>query len=384
MSTQPTATDSISPVDALQHLTAVLNASQAKPVDTRDALLLSLSVVELAQRSFGAGTVSVELQRAVRSAVQSMAILPLHAIKFPVMNTLLSQTYANILVERGIIDDSDKSRVLLESLFTFLVLAQTVPAYATESTLRKIVSEATPAVVKKPAAYPEINYRANLTRIFTPGAVTAVDLEPLQVVVYMGELLGGGFGPELWGLAHFKDEMAHVLLETGEYIVVPAISLTLASTKDYATSELPPYLLACAKLYMPVLLAHIYEHNVPPELQQDLDRLDKHFGFFTQEPELDFSPAAMLAGCETVIDNARWKVDDSKAAGAVKTFSIGKSCLQIVVTAQQAAIRPYITSALIQSDTGAILMRLDTPREFSARGVYLFPLAAKSAGLIVI
>jgi hypothetical protein len=68
----------------------------------------------------------------------------------------------------------------------------------------------------------------------------------------------------------------------------------------------------------------------------------------------------------------------------IKTVQIGQSTLQVVVVAQQATIRPYIAATLVQADTNDILLRLDTPREFSSKGVYLFPVADKSTGLVVI
>jgi hypothetical protein len=381
-STKQQSEISANPTDALNNLLDVYTKAQPTPPNMRDMLMLALSTVNVAQRAF-TGKTTLALQQAVAETLATLPALALSQIQFPIMSTLLSQTYTNILAELGITDEDNKCRALLEALLAFLMLAQTNPEYATENTLRRIV-EGTKPPVKKAVQYPELNYRANILKIFNPGAVTAVDLEPLQIVVYKGELLGGGFGPELWGLAYLKDEEAHVLLETGEYVKVPEASLSLAITKDYATSELPPYLLACAKLFVPIMFSHMYEHDLTPELQHMLEKLDKNFGSFVLAPALEAVPVSAIATCENVIDSARWRVDDSKSGGAVKTFSVAKTCTQIVVTAQQAAVRPYITATLLQADTGMILMRLDTPREFSARGVYLFPLAEKSAGLIVI
>jgi len=377
-----TVTLNESPTDALNNLLDVFTKAQTTPPSMRDMLMLALSTVQVAQRTF-AGKTTKELQQAVANAVASMPATHLNAIQFPVMSTVLSQTYSNILAELGILNEDDKCRALLEALLAFLMLTQTNPEYATEHTLRRIVAGSKPPVTKA-VPYPELNYRANILKIFTPGVVTAIDLEPLQIIVYKGELLGGGFGPELWGLAYIKDAEAHVLLETGEYIMVPEASLSLAVTKDYATNELPPYLMACAKLFIPIMFSTIYAHDLTPDLQQALERLDKNFGSFTVAPTLEAVPISAVSVCENIIDNARWRVEDLKSGGAVKTFSVAKSRTQIAVTAQQAAVRPCITAALLQADTGAILMRLDTPREFSARGIYLFPLAEKSAGLIVI
>jgi hypothetical protein len=381
-STKQQSEISVSPTDALNNLLDVYTKAQSTPPNMRDMLMLALSTVNVAQRAF-TGKTTLELQQAVAETLASLPALALSQIQFPIMSTLLSQTYTNVLAELGITDEDSKCRALLEALLAFLMLAQTNPEYATESTLRRIV-EGTKPPVKKTVAYPELNYRANILKIFTPGAVTAVDLEPLQIVVYKGELLGGGFGPELWGLAYVKDEEAHVLLETGEYIKVPEVSLSLAITKDYSTSELPPYLLACAKLFVPIMFSAMYAHDLTPEIQQALEKLDKNFGSFTLAPALEAVPVSDIAACENVIDRARWGADDKKTAGAMKAFSVAKSCFQVVVNAQQAAVRPFINASLVIAATGTVVMRLDTPREFSAHGIYLFPLAEKSTALIVV
>jgi len=381
-STKQANTLNANPIDALNELLAAYTAAQPTPPNTRDMFMLALSAVHMGQRVLS-GKSTPDLQQAVVNVIDSLAASALKQIQFLLMPTLLSQTYAGILTERGFTADNDRCRALLEALMAFLIVAQTSPQYATETVLRRIVENAQPTVAAT-VPYPELNYRANILKLFTPGAITAIDLEPLQIVVYKGELLGGGFGPELWGLAYTKDKEAHLLLETGEYIKVPETSLCLAVTKDYSTSELPPYLLACAKLFIPIMLGYIWGHNMPPDLQQAVERLDKHLGSFSLPPMASFVPAEEMAGCENVIDKARWGADDSKTGGVVKTISVDKACLQIVITAQQAAVRPYITATLLQPDTGAILMRLDTPREFTVCGVYLFPAGEKSVALIVL
>lgn len=374
--------EAANPVDALALLLAT-NA-KARTASQRDLLLLALSAVQLAQRT---KLQDDKLLQAAVSTVQSLAKLKLDQLSFPVLDTLLSNKYAAIL-EAHSIPEASKHKILLESLFTFLTIVEPQPASATEATLQNIVTmTAEQQPVTKPVPYPAVNYRTVLRQIFNPGKVAAVDLEPLSIIVYRGELLGGGFGPELWGLAYTKDSTAHVLLETGEYISIPANSLTLASTKDYGTHELPPYLLACAKLFIPLMLGNLYGYNMPPELQQATERLDKHFGSFTpplQSLHFTVVPAEELASCENVIDSARWRTEDKQKGGAIKTLSIPNSRLQIIVSAQQAAIRPYVVATLAQSDTNEILLRLDTPREFTTKGIYLFPAGDKTTGLVVI
>jgi hypothetical protein len=68
----------------------------------------------------------------------------------------------------------------------------------------------------------------------------------------------------------------------------------------------------------------------------------------------------------------------------MKLIDVPNADLRVVVTAQQSSIRPYITATLVKPSDGKILMRLDTPREFTARGVYLFPLNGQSTVLLVV
>lgn len=369
------------PIEALSAvLMACAGASGAKK-DARDDFLISANLVQTAQKVFtNAGPDKQGIVAAAHSALEQLSLLPWSSVHFPLAQTLLSQTYSDIFT-RNHVRDSDKYRILSESLYTFLVLAQDNPELAREDILRSIVEEG--ALSAQVAKAPELNYRANVLKIFSPNKVASIDLEPLQVIIYRGELIGGGFGPERWGLAHVVGDTAHVLLETGEYLRLPSVSLCLAVTHDYDTSELPPYLLACAKLFLPNFLRSL------SSAAQDLataDRLDKTFGNFSSDALIQIinAPAAEIAPCEMLLDAARTGAHDISSPGVMRTFDVSGTSLQIIVTAQQAAVRPYVSATLVDSSSGTIYMRLDVPREFSASGIYFFPLENKSAALIVI
>lgn len=362
-------------------LASLLKAySKTHTPDQRELLMLALAIIQVVQR---ANASDPTLLAAVGQVIRALGTLPLSRMDFPIMSTILSRKYSDILDAKEIPQDQ-RARILLESVLTFVNIIQASPAHANEATLCNTLELVVDQQPQKAVQYPQINYRTALRKIFNPGNASAVDLAPLDIIVYRGELLGGGFGPELWGLAHTKNNVAHVLLETGEYVEVPAHSLTLATAHDYDASELPPYLLACASLFLPLMFSRIYNYSVPAELQIQLTKLLKHLGNFTTDVIVETLPAGEIAACENVIDSARWRMDDKQKDGAIKTVSLGKACLQVIVTAQQAAIRPYITAVLAQADTHDVLLRLDTPREFSAQGIYLFPAADRSAALIVV
>jgi hypothetical protein len=347
--------------------------------DNRDVFMIIAAIVSAAQRVFAGKQSRDELCQQLAQVFQILGQLKWTHVNFPVPATLLSQTYANLFTEHNVRDD-DKHRVLLESLLAFIALLEENPEYAQEAVLRGIVSDSIQTQTAA-APPPELNYRANTLKIFTPNSAPAIDLSPVEIIVYRGELLGGGFGPELWGLAYIaEDERAHVLLETGEYVCVPSMSLTLAVTKDYDTNELPPYLLACAKLFMPFLLSQFAPSDTQKEM---IDKLDKMLGNFDTVPHLCVLPLAELDACEALIDKARWGRQDT-ADGAMKLIDVPNEDLRVVVTAQSSMVRPYITSTLVRPSDGKILMRLDTPREFTARGVYLFPLNGQSTVVLVV
>lgn len=354
-------------------------SSPKEKVSARDKFLLAAAAVNFAQRLFsGPAGGSLEFRKAIAADIAAtmikLAELPWNRVNFPVANALMSQTYADIFASHSV-KDSDRPQVLLESLFTFLNVLEMDPELGSETVLRQILES--DATTRTTAATPiELNYRANVLKIFSPANVSAIDLEPLQIVVYRGELLGGGFGPELWGLAYnHTDEMAYVLLETGEFLKLPATNLQLATTKDYSSSEVPPYLLACAKLFFPRFLPKL---DVAAET---VTKLDKNLGSFTEPVQVNCATSSTLENCEAVLDRARWTSDHADSPGAVKTFDVNDA-RQIVVNAQQAAIRPYISSVLVNAGTGMVLMRLDTPREFSAYGIYLYPVGAATTALI--
>lgn len=349
-------------------------SAQKNPVSARDKFLIAVAAVQLAQRVFcGNAGREAKFHKAVSAAISKLADLRWNLIDFPIASVLLSQTYADIFAQHSV-KDADRPQLLLESLFTFLNVIETNPELGNENVLRQIIEG--DALTRTQAATPiELNYRSNVLRIFAPSSVPSIDLEPLQIVIYRGELIGGGFGPELWGLAYsHTDGMAYTLLETGEFIRLPDATLCLAAAKDYSSSEVPPYLLACAKLFFPHLL---------PQLGIDakvITKLSNNLGSFTQDVAVRDVAPVELENCETVLDKARWTGDHSDSSGAIKTFDIRN--LQIVINAQQAAIRPYITSMLVNAATGLVLMRLDTPREFSAYGVYLYPAGPASSAIV--
>lgn len=367
------------PIDALNFVLATYAKSSPHKHDPRDEFLLAINLIQSAQKLFThTSSVREDLTTAAGQALRALSELPWNSIHFPLAQTLLSQTYSDIFT-RHQVRDTDKQRILLESLYTFLILAKDNPELVREDILRAIVDEG--ALGAQVAKAPELNYRANVLKIFSPNKVAAIDLEPLQVIIYRGELIGGGFGPERWGLAYTAGEVSHVILETGEYVVVPGLSLCLAATQDYDTSELPPYLLACAKLFMPSMLVKAVGG---PQAVEIANKLDKVFGTFLSDVPVVEVPAAELKNCSAVLDNARNCVNDTGEQGAMRSLNVPNTDLQIIVTAQQAAIRPYITASLVNAGSGTIYMRLDVPREFSATGIYLFPFNGKSAGLIVV
>ena len=335
----------------------------------RDAFLLALGIAQLSQKAatFRAPPAPTFFS-ALSSALSELSGLKWSHVNFSVAGALTSQTYSDLFTIHSV-KDTDRHTILLQSLCAFLNVLALGPEYATEAVLRGIVQDEILNFTN--AATPiELNYRANILKLFAPVNVEAIDIEPLKIVIYQGELSGGGFGPELWGLAlpSDKEHLNHLLLETGEYVQVPETTLMLAAAKDYSTSEIPPYLLACARIFFPPFI----EERMP-ELVHELPKLMRNLGSFVGEPDVTYIHPDALADCGCRLDTHAITRDHADT-GVTKFLQNSSGDLRAIIDAH-ASKRPYITSALLDS-ADKVHMRLDTPREFSAYGVYLFPSAS--------
>jgi hypothetical protein len=285
-------------------------------------------------------------------------------------------------------------RLQMNAVKIFLNVLQLEPEAATPELVGALLEEEVANFCKPqpteeatlPTAKFEINQPSTVLRAFKPKPFVYKDEDPrLMLVQYKSEMPGGGLGPSLWGMCYTDDEagVSHVLLETGEYVTTPAHSLLLAGVTTPA--DVPPYLLACAYLFMPLLLTKC---NKLVDTAEAFQQLQARFGefmtplyFHQADPQTVFS----LTG---VIESAKWQFGGTAPVGATAKFlvpELASSGTYVMVVAESAGIRPYVYANLVQKVAGKdkILMRIDRPREFSALGVYLFPMRDHSVALVI-
>lgn len=357
---------------ALAAALATANALSSTPIDkVKFSLLRAVKSEDLSQHFdcwFEAGQ---------QDLPENRAIVRLSAIKL----------FMNVLeIEPDAASVDLLSELLKEEAENFFKPQSVVP-------VAPVVPVVPPPPVAKAVVTPhvprfEINQPNTVLRTFKPAPFVFDERKPqLHIVDYKGELPGGGLGPSMWGVCYTDEESgsSHVLLETGEYIVVPSHSLTLCQAGSYA--DVPPYLLACAHLFMPLLLCRLDKMSDTPA---SVTSMQARFGEFTKPLYFHQAMAQNVFSLTGVIESAKWQFSGTAPVGASAKFPVPELAsigAYVMVVAESAAVRPYVYANLITKDDAwekeKIVMRLDRPREFSALGVYLFPLADSAVALVV-
>lgn len=316
--------------------------------------------------------------------------LPIEAANFSLLRTVKEKLLEKELAAMSNDSPAMRAHARLSALNIFMSLLEIEPTAATQEVLKSLVlEEAENFNVPQPVVTSrrvELNQPATVLRVFKPAAYTHSEEEPrLLLVQYKGELPGGGMGPNMWGLSYNDDALgiSHVVLETGEYLPIPSHALTLAGVTTRA--DVPPYLLACAQLFMPLLLSKFGKIS---DTRSAVEKFQARFGVFTSPVYFHQTEARSVASLTDVIEAAKWQFSGTAPVGAAAEFPVSEladSRTRITVVAESAAIRPYIYANLTTTTAGRenVVMRLDRPREFSALGVYLFPLSEAAVALIV-
>lgn len=287
-------------------------------------------------------------------------------------------------------------RLQMNAVKVFLNVLQLEPESATSELIGALLEEEVanfckPQPTEKVAPQVtkfEINQPSTVLRAFKPKPFVYKDEDPrLTLVQYKGEMPGGGLGPSLWGMCYTDEAagVAHVLLETGEYVTTPAHSLLLAAVTTPA--DVPPYLLACAHLFMPLLLAKC---NKLVDTAEAFQALQARFGEFITPLYFHQADPQNVFSLTGVIESAKWQFGGTAPFGATAKFlvpELASSGTYVMVVAESAGIRPYVYANLITKPNAwekeKIAMRIDRPREFSALGVYLFPMRDHSVALVI-
>lgn len=235
---------------------------------------------------------------------------------------------------------------------------------------------------------PEIYNERMLFRVFSPAQFTDTMASALSVslVNFRDKLPSGELGPTYRGLSFDNGTNTHYMfLETGEFVRVnprSAPSVTGTNTaEDYAA--ISPALLA----YVNIAARHLEIAAVIGDLQRKQIERPGYLGAFTKPVHHAIVTREDVASLERVIDggkeSARLGITGATGPhGASVQVPVPGTDYVISLDASVSSTGPYVVATLLHS--GRVVMRLERPRQFSAHGVYLFPLTDCAVSLTVI
>ncbi|NDD52552.1 hypothetical protein EBZ39_01520 [bacterium] len=235
---------------------------------------------------------------------------------------------------------------------------------------------------------PEIYNERMLARVFNPAQFTDTMAAALSasLVSFRDKLPSGEIGPAYRGLSFDNGTNTHfLLLETGEFFPVsprssPAVTGT-NTAEDYAS--ICPALLA----YVSIAARHLEIAAVISEEQRKQIERPGYLGEFTKPAHFAVVLRDDVASLERVIAGAKEAATlgitgATGAHGAAIQVPVPATDYVISITAAVSSTGPYVVATLLHADR--VVMRLERPRQFSARGVYLFPLTDCVVSLTVI
>jgi hypothetical protein len=208
----------------------------------------------------------------------------------------------------------------------------------------------------------------------------------MQAVYFRGELPGAKLGPDVRGILFdgLPGTSSHIILETGEYVRAKPKALNVAAIVDAdEIKNLPASLLlamnlASVNLFMTGVLSKEQESAIHSGC----------FGKLTAAAHNVTVSEQDLQPLEHVFDVSRDAVDRGMVGatgptGATVRFPVPNTDMVVALHATQSAAGPYGISKLVRVDekgNDVVLMRYDTPRLLTAKGVYIFP--TKDSGFV--
>lgn len=242
-------------------------------------------------------------------------------------------------------------------------------------------------LIANPVA-PEIYNERMLSRVFAPAQFTDTMASALSasLVNFRDKLPSGELGPAYRGIAFDNGTNTHYLfLETGEFFPVrPRTAPSVVGTntaEDYAT--ICPALLA----YVSIAARHLEIAAVIGEEQRKQIERPGYLGAFTKPVHHAVVAREDVTSLERVIDGAKEAASlgitgATGAHGASVQVPVPGTDYVISLDAAVSTTGPYVVASLLLD--GRVVMRLERPRQFSAHGVYLFPLTDCAVSLTII
>lgn len=369
---------------------------QLSSKDSHDKLTLVACAVELLRR---AQQIDPQNVRALVDFMARVTAVSWQSIPFSVTKKAL-QDGAEVAKQYGA-KPEQVNDILLEALAVFSDIVDnglTDDDASADAIFDAVVAELaeaskTPGQPAKPEAKPaaEIFNPRMLSRIFEPAKLTPSVLEQLgaEPVLFKGGFTPSREGPTLRGFAFDAGVSRwHIILESGEFIHRPkndpAVSLGYTAIYD----DQPIELLA----YTDLISQQLEWCGVLGESQMAFIRANG-LGKFIPPLVREFVVKENAVLLENVIDIDRESITlaSSGATGAVGASVrypvIERPPTTVIIDAAQSAIGPYVTAKLVEKQSDGseqVLMRLDYPRHFSARGVYVFPVRNQPVSLSIV
>lgn len=347
----------------------------------KDRVFLAAGILELLRRTKSMNTVLALGQFLVELPEVNWSSIP-----FSLTKTAMSADTCKMLKQIPGVTDDDVPDILLESLTIFLDFVQNNAELSPEIFSAILQSVADDKVAKHKNAHkvgPEIFNERLVARAFTPVTADEHTLQKLNasLVLFRGELPGAKLGPDIRGLAFDTAvQPAPILLETGELVRAAKNSFTVAAAntpEDFKT--IPTSLLLSASLASVELF-------MMGAITEEQSTFLNTGGLGRPAQELHSVVAALddLQALEHVFgkgrDSASMRV--TGPTGATVRFPVPDTDMTVVIDARHSEQGPYSVSRLVRIVNGedVVIMRNDTPRLFTSRGVYIFP--TKDSGLV--
>jgi hypothetical protein len=318
------------------------------------------------------------------TAAEQLAHYDFSGLTFSITRATRSDTIKDIFDQVGTPAEK-RDGVILEALRQFVNVVQLEPEISGQELFNQLVAEAAigvnappPPPAPQPAAVavkraPPLAQPASVLSIFQP-AKFRMDASPLvKLYDWQSEYPDGrGLGPQMAALGLAESGEVKILTETGEFVWLPQQSFLLSEVDDSADyAHVPPYLLACARIYAPWNWR---------SADDDMDpAFDARFGQFTKPVTVATYGPDFVGALQDVFD----RPGNYPPGNAVSvTLAVDGSPYSVTLDARTSKTGPYVTAKLLDANEN-VVMRLDTPRQFSPRGVYLFPTQEAAIGLLV-
>ena len=268
---------------------------------------------------------------------------------------------------------------MFDALRTFANLVETDATLGTEEVFRSLftVAERPAAPPTEPKRAPKVVANGDLARVFARSPKFEPDggTPPLALLNWQSEL-PSGLGPQLWALClEETPTQAKLLLETGETHWVSTETFLLAKTTDKQDYQAAPLsLLANARAFLPW---HFLTDPIIPD-----EEWDRRIGQFTKPVSLCPYGLFAVAALQAVFDNPATCPPDNSVSTSLSVVSVDGTPYFVTLDARTSSGGAYVTAKLLDAAEN-VIMRLDTPRQFSPEGTYLFPLKDQVVGLVI-